>query len=885
MSPTADPRRITGLRGLVSSHRAWTWGAIVLAAFVIALIALLVLRHQEAMELVTRRVESVQQARIDLAKGFLHVSLAGDPSAPSDPVEGAALVQQALAAFDSALTVLEPAGGEATAAFRRSAGAFGDRLAEWQAATAPDAGLAVRLRVAYSDVEREAVRLETLVQRQPLELDARLGAELGIALAAAMLLLVVGSVVELGMQRAVARSRATLAESQERLSFALEGTNDGLWDVQLPSGSVYLSPRGCEILGFRPDELPRIAATWDQLVHPDDLPATRAALDAYLDGRAPIFEVEQRLRAASGEWKWVAARGKAVGRDASGAPTRMVGTHTDISARKRGEEALRVNEERLRLAVDAVELGIYDLNVQTGESTVNAQYARTLGYDPVGFDLSTAAWIERLHPDERDAVVATYRDFFAGKLPECRVEFRQRTRSGDWKWIASLTRAVERDAQGAPLRIVGMHTDISEGKQAEEQLRAAAKEAARLLEKEVRSRRVLLSIVEDQRVTEAALRDKEQLLAESQRISHLGSWAIELPGFETSWSQEAYQVFGVSPRTFVLSFESFLSLIHPDDVAAMQEWTRACQAGEEPAALEFRTMRSDGSVRILEGQGSLARDGENRAVRMFGTVRDITDRKRAEAEIRELNEELEQRVQERTAELEAANKELEAFGYSVSHDLRAPLRAISGFASILARRYRDGLDEKGRHYVDTIVDSSDHMGVLIDELLGYSRMGRGVVRAEPVPLDPLVNQLRSTFALRIAAAGAEFEVVEPLATPVGDPLLLERLLANLVDNALTYRRPDVAPRVTLSATRGSNTVTLAVADNGIGIPPEYHERVFEVFARLHADDEYPGTGIGLSIVRKAARLMGSEVTVESTEGVGSTFSLELPAARKRSTQP
>ncbi len=280
------------------------------------------------------------------------------------------------------------------------------------------------------------------------------------------------------------------------------------------------------------------------------------------------------------------------------------------------------------------------------------------------------------------------------------------------------------------------------------------------------------------------------------------------------------------------------------------------------------TVRVDATVSVHQAGAPVGR----------AALTDITKRKQAEDEVRQLNETLEERVAARTAELEAANRDLETFSYSVSHDLRAPLRAINGFAEILSRRYRDSLDEQGRHYVDMIAASALGMGILIEELIDYSRLGHAAVRAQPVPLGPLVNELRSTFAERIEEAGVTFEVVEPLAVPVGDPVLLERILANLVDNALTYRRPEVTPHVTLRAIAQDATVTLAVTDNGLGIAPEYHERIFEVFARLHSQDEYEGTGIGLAIGRKAARLMDSDLTVESTTGEGSTFSLELPGA-------
>jgi PAS domain S-box-containing protein len=280
---------------------------------------------------------------------------------------------------------------------------------------------------------------------------------------------------------------------------------------------------------------------------------------------------------------------------------------------------------------------------------------------------------------------------------------------------------------------------------------------------------------------------------------------------------------------------------------------------------------------FLTTRGPL-RDAEGRVVGLFGVGRDITERKIAEDEISRLNADLERRVEERTARLAAANEELETFSYSVSHDLRSPLRAMTGFAELLSRHAADTLDPKGRHYLDNIVEGGQRMGALIEELLAYSRLGRGHVRAESVPLEPILATLRTTLATRIRACHGTLVVAGSLAVPLGDPTLLEEVLLNLLDNAFTYRRPDVAPVVTVTAVPMGARVILSVADNGIGIPDEFQERILEPFVRLHTSDEYPGTGIGLATVRKAAWLMDSEVHVESGVGIGSTFSLDLPAA-------
>jgi signal transduction histidine kinase len=235
-------------------------------------------------------------------------------------------------------------------------------------------------------------------------------------------------------------------------------------------------------------------------------------------------------------------------------------------------------------------------------------------------------------------------------------------------------------------------------------------------------------------------------------------------------------------------------------------------------------------------------------------------------------------VSERTAQLCAANRELQAFAYSVSHDLRAPLRVVAGYANRLMELRAARVEEDERRYLERIVDNTERMSALIESLLTYARAGHPAVRAEPVALEPLLRQLTDTFAARIAATGARIDIESPLAVPLGDMTLLGQILTNLLDNALTYRRPQVAAHIRVSATLQGGMVVVQVADNGIGVAPEYQTRIFEVFERLHGPDEYPGNGIGLAIVAKAARLMGGDVAVESAVGEGSTFSVRLPAA-------
>ncbi len=241
----------------------------------------------------------------------------------------------------------------------------------------------------------------------------------------------------------------------------------------------------------------------------------------------------------------------------------------------------------------------------------------------------------------------------------------------------------------------------------------------------------------------------------------------------------------------------------------------------------------------------------------------------------QLLETLELRVAERTAQLTFANKQLESFSYSVSHDLRAPLRAISGFAAIIARRHRQALDEEGQHYFDNIVQASDRMSQLIDDLLAYSRIGRSGVRRVAISLEEILSPIVSDLQGHLAGLCGKIELAEGLPTVQGDATLLNQIFSNLIENALTYRKPDHPPFIRIDYQQEGAQVIIQVSDNGIGIPAGHHEKIFNIFQRLHSDDEYPGTGIGLATVKKAVDLLGGAVWVESKVGEGSTFFVKL----------
>jgi light-regulated signal transduction histidine kinase (bacteriophytochrome) len=248
-------------------------------------------------------------------------------------------------------------------------------------------------------------------------------------------------------------------------------------------------------------------------------------------------------------------------------------------------------------------------------------------------------------------------------------------------------------------------------------------------------------------------------------------------------------------------------------------------------------------------------------------------------EVHQLNQSLEKRVAERTAALEDANRELESFSYSVSHDLRAPLRHVSGFVELLEKQAQGKLDERGEHYLSTIRDASSRAGQLVDDLLAFSRMGRSAMRSVRVEMNKLLDEVRSDLAPDLAGRTIDWQVSK-LPSAQGDPALLRLVWINLLSNAIKFTAKRPSARIEISSAGQDDQTLYTVRDDGAGFDPAYMDKLFGVFQRLHSAEEFEGTGIGLATVRRIVARHGGKIWAESQPGRGAAFHFTLPKAQE-----
>jgi PAS domain S-box-containing protein len=622
-----------------------------------------------------------------------------------------------------------------------------------------------------------------------------------------------------------------LRDSEERYRAFFRATIDAVL-LTAPDGRIFEANEAARVLFGLPDDLTGLDRS--MLVDTSD-PRLAAALDER--ARTGRYQAELTLRRLDGS-VFEGELSSVVYELADGEPRTSIVVH-DISERRRVESALQADEYRLRVATEAAALGLFEHDLETGAVRWEARGLR-VDELAVSAPQSFEDVLAVVRSDDRKAVDAAIRramtpgqdDTFA--LDCCLTP----AADGSERWMAVYGTVLFEG--GRPTRVVGAVQDISEW-----------------------------------RHVQVALRESEANLRRAERTGGIGHWTLDSATGAAAWSEEMYRIFGLDPEAFVPDRESFSAMVHPDD-RELQRTSLDAAASGAPVVFQHRIVRPDGEVRVLAGT-SLATPLSNGTFSLFGVAQDVTERVRAEEEVRRLNRDLERRVAQRTAQLETVNDELEAFSYSVSHDLRAPLRHISGYAGILREELGDGLGAEAARMMDAIQSAVGRMDVLIDRLLQLSRLGRTDLHLGVVAMDELVAEVLRP--LREEAAGRTVEVaLSPLPPAYGDRTLLSQVWANLLHNAFKYTATCDHGVISVGGWRVDGEVHYSVADNGVGFDMAYADRLFRVFERLHRSEDFEGSGVGLAVVKRIVTRLGGRVWVQAAVDEGATFSFALPAS-------
>jgi PAS domain S-box-containing protein len=390
--------------------------------------------------------------------------------------------------------------------------------------------------------------------------------------------------------------------------------------------------------------------------------------------------------------------------------------------------------------------------------------------------------------------------------------------------------------------------------------------------------RSLISVVRDiteRKRAERALHESQVRLNFALEKSHTGGWDLDLVDHTALRTLEHDRIFGYETLLPQWTYEMFLDHVIPEDRAGVDRLFQQAVSTQTDWSFECRIRRVDGEIRWIWATGGHLFDETGSAYRMAGIVQDITERKQAEEEIHRLNEKLEQRVIERTAQLQAANKELEAFSYSVSHDLRAPLRAIDGYTRILVEDYETSLDAEGKRICGIISAEARRMGQLIDDLLAFSRLGRKEMFTSKIDMKALAVSVFDELIRQEDQDRIDFQITR-LPAVEADPALIRQVWFNLLSNALKFTSRKEHAVIKVGSKHSPDEYVYYVQDTGAGFDMEYIDKLFGVFQRLHGESEFEGTGVGLAIVQRIIRRHGGRVWAEGEPEKGATFYFALP---------
>lgn len=675
------------------------------------------------------------------------------------------------------------------------------------------------------------------------------------------------------------QAERALRESEERLRLALAAAHQGLYDLDLRTGQAVVSPEYARMLGYEPDALLETGKAWRERLHPADRHRVLQVFDDYLAGRLPEYRVEYRLRTRQGTWKWILSMGSVQSRDEVGRPLRMLGTHTDMTLEREAQEALRHSEQRFRLAASYGQVWEWDFGA--GGLQPTPEFFELLGFGAPTKEAQAARFESLIEPEDLQRMKSILGRHLKGQ-GAYHLKFRATDSQGRQRWFETQGKAVF-DARGRATYMAGTTFEITEREQAEEAVRRLAADleqrvherTADLARSEARYRIIFETVPVS--IGEEDWSGVQHLLRElrSSGISDGRAYFAAHPQF-VQQCLKAVRIVRLNRKGMALhdvqvplSDLPHLQAFYPSE-ANLPEFVGEIEAlwegRHQYTAKKSLPSLSGRPLQLMMTMSLPALDDADGTALVC--LVDIS-------EVDRLNAELDRSV----ARLRQLNQELETFTYSVSHDLKAPLRGIDGYSRLLLNDHLPALNEEGQRFLRHIRQATQNMGVLIDDLLAYSRLERRELTLSNVLLAPLVEAVLKTRRDADTAHGVAWQIEVPDDLRArADAQGLSIALRNLVDNAIKFSRLEPSSRIRITGTRVPGGVRLAVEDNGIGFDMKFHDRIFAIFQRLLRAEDYPGTGVGLAMVRKAMERMGGQVWAESKLGHGATFTLELPEA-------
>ncbi|WP_367898664.1 PAS domain-containing protein [Leptospira sp. WS58.C1] len=395
--------------------------------------------------------------------------------------------------------------------------------------------------------------------------------------------LIRGNIIDLRKELA---SEALLKSREEQLDLVIKSADLGFWDWNIPNGIVIPNEKCVEILGFTMEEFQTTNEFWRSRIHPDDRPLIVEGLKEHMEGHSELFETDFRMLCKDGSWKWIRSRGKVWERDKDGTPIRALGIHIDITEKKETEKILEEKERTLDLAVQGANLGIWDYNIITNEHHVDENWLKMLGYRPGEVKPTYEFWNESLHPDDRDKTNSAWKSYVTGETTFYSTAFRLKCKDGSYKWILTRGKIAENAPEGNPIRMIGIHIDISEQKHIEDELR-----------------------------------ETKLFLDRAQKTAKIGSWEYDIPSGKMTASEGLYQILETNDRMLVPAFD----YIHPDDREKVEKYFKRSIIEGVSAEIEYRSITPSGQEKFLLNKTDFIKDSEGKVLKLLGTIQDISN--------------------------------------------------------------------------------------------------------------------------------------------------------------------------------------------------------------------------------------------------------------------